>query len=503
MKYKLVQSEVGVSRNSELREYKARMLNFVKKVWRDPVLSKVIAAGIIAILGACAAFFKYLVAAAASLARVPSLAISPWALLVIFVVILFLFPYWWRSIRKKKPELYVAWHGSAGWGIGGLLQNDGTIEQVLRLQGPALISSSHLTDSIVISGIELEDAEYAGPSFQIFEVKPGETTHHTLMLNFRGIKPEKGKEFRANLTLIDIKGNRYSLKPALLRAFPDPGVPPKEPLVSPLNDGPLVIDSPEEFSLRIAKIDSGQIRGIELRVENHRLTSIHQIRLIISAASSFDRRHGAFREACLGGQIFARPNVIRPSMSGNPILLVWKAAHSPFLVSGENNILHELRWPDNDKCEIERWKLSLRVQAFAWPPNSIGRSAPLNELSAEVIFLWDRARNEFSIERPVPAISPILASTAFPLDGADGVHREIVRFITRGEDRLLAYKTTRDGVPGTRFLVLREHPNSDPQSLDTQDRDGANAKWNEFYQEWKRTGFGGASGNGLDGAPPF
>lgn len=479
------------------------MLDFIKKIWRDPVWSKVIATGIIGTLAACAAFFKYIAAAAASLARVLSLPIPLWALLAIFVVIVLLLPYWWRAIRKKKPELYVAWHGSAGWGIGGLLQRNGAKEQVLRLQGSALISSSHLTESIVICRIELEGAEYAGPNFQMFEVKPGETTHHTLMFNFRGVKPEKGKGFRANLTLVDIKGNRYPLKPALLRAFPSPEIPSKEPPVSPLDDSLLVIDSPDEFSLRIAKVDSSGIRGIEFQVENYRLTSIHQIRLIISSASSFDGRHGAFREASLTGQTFARPDVIRPSTSGNPILLVWKAAHSPFLVSGENNILHELRWPDNDKVEVERWKLSLRVQAFAWPPSSDGRSIPLNELFAEVIFLWNRTRNEFFIEKPEPVVAAALLPTAFPLDGEDGVHREIVGFIMCGQDQLLAYKTTREGLPGTRFLVVRARPNKEPQSVETQDRDGANTKWNEFYQEWKREGFGGASGNGLDGAAPF
>ena len=55
-----------------------------------------------------------------------------WLLLVTLIIIFLLVPYWWRVIRKKKPELYMAWHGSAGWGTGGILQKDGGMERVLR-----------------------------------------------------------------------------------------------------------------------------------------------------------------------------------------------------------------------------------------------------------------------------------------------------------------------------------------------------------------------------------
>jgi hypothetical protein len=63
----------------------------------------------------------------------------------------------------------------------------------------------------------------------MFEVKPGETTRHGLMFNFRGVRPANGKAFKVNLTLLDIKGNRYPLKPAMLRAFPGQDIPPTEP----------------------------------------------------------------------------------------------------------------------------------------------------------------------------------------------------------------------------------------------------------------------------------
>lgn len=152
-----------------------------------------------------------------------------WLLLVTLIIIFLLVPYWWRAMRKKKPELYVAWHGSAGWGTGGILQKDGGMERVLRIQGQVVISSSFLEEPVIVTAIDLKNAEYAGPYFQMFEVKPGERFATTLMLNFRGVKPATGKAFKVNLTLIDIKGKRYPLKPALLRAFPGEDVPPTEP----------------------------------------------------------------------------------------------------------------------------------------------------------------------------------------------------------------------------------------------------------------------------------
>lgn len=194
------------------------MLDFLKRVWRDPVWSKVISVGILAAIAWLMAWPMHMLNY-----RIPS-----WPLVVPLAIIVLLVPYWWRAIRKRKPELHMAWHGSAGWGIGGLLTMQG-IEQILRIQGPVLISSSYFEEPVMITEIELRDAEYAGPNFQAFQVKPGETIPHTLMLNFRGEMPVPGKAFNAYLTFVDIKGNKYPLTPATLRAFPGLDVPPIEP----------------------------------------------------------------------------------------------------------------------------------------------------------------------------------------------------------------------------------------------------------------------------------
>jgi hypothetical protein len=88
---------------------------------------------------------------------------------------------------------------------------------------------------------------------------------------------------------------------------------------------------------------------------------------------------------------------------------------------------------------------------------------------------------------------------------ADGVTKKPVMYIMFGPNRLLAYETTRQGFPGTRFLVERHLPNEQPKYCDTPNRDEANAQWRKWYEEWKAKpgGFGGASGTGLNGKPPW
>lgn len=100
-------------------------------------------------------------------------------------------------------------------------------------------------------------------------------------------------------------------------------------------------------------------------------------------------------------------------------------------------------------------------------------------------------------------IPPTPPTNILTVESADGSSKTMVKYIMYGEERLLAYTTTREAFPGTRFLVERNHPNKPPQSIQTPNRDEANAKWNEWYKEWQQNGFGGASGTGLSGEPPF
>lgn len=102
------------------------------------------------------------------------------------------------------------------------------------------------------------------------------------------------------------------------------------------------------------------------------------------------------------------------------------------------------------------------------------------------------------IPRTTPAV-------LLPATTSDGVSKIAIKYIMRGHDQLLAYEVTRAGFPGKRFLVVRNRPNQNPQSFETADSANANARWQVWFQEWRQQpgGFGGASGTGLDGKPPW
>lgn len=117
----------------------------------------------------------------------------------------------------------------------------------------------------------------------------------------------------------------------------------------------------------------------------------------------------------------------------------------------------------------------------------------------------DRTPAVLGIPQPTPSRVPIFPEAAMPLHTLDGVHKELVKFIFRGSERLMASRVTRDGFPGINYLVEWQRPNQNPKSMQTPNRAQANDQWLSWYQEWKKQpgAFGGASGTGLDGMPPF
>jgi len=81
---------------------------------------------------------------------------------------------------------------------------------------------------------------------------------------------------------------------------------------------------------------------------------------------------------------------------------------------------------------------------------------------------------------------------------------DLVRYIMRGEERLMAYKVTRPGITPW-FIVERIIPGQEPRLCETLDFREANAQWHEWYKEWEGQpgAFGGSFGNGLDGKLPW
>jgi hypothetical protein len=259
-----------------------------------------------------------------------------------------------------------------------------------------------------------------------------------------------------------------------------------------------VIHTSDDYLVRIQPYASQSTHGLTLTIDNNRLGGIYQVRVIISKARSYDSRHRDFRDSFINAVVMSSPDVIAPGLSGKPFLLVRKEPNYPHLFAGDS-FRFPLPWPTNDKSPVHKWNLDFRVQVALWPPSPPGGA--LKELFADFTFLWDPVANEFSIERPSVSMPPTLP--AFPAHGEDGVHRTTVRFMKCGLDQLMAYTTTRDGFPGTRYLVVRNRPGLDPQSVEAADKSAANAQWTEWYREQETKGFGGWSGNCLDGKPPF
>jgi hypothetical protein len=109
-----------------------------------------------------------------------------------------------QTTKISEPELHLAWHGTAGWG-----------------------STDDLKEMIIITKAHLKGAEYVG-NFGSFAIRPGTTFHQSIMLNFRGVRPESGKPLTVKLTFEDNKGRLYETRETTFRAFPGPQMPPPE-----------------------------------------------------------------------------------------------------------------------------------------------------------------------------------------------------------------------------------------------------------------------------------
>jgi hypothetical protein len=97
-----------------------------------------------------------------------------WILLVAILVCVLLFPSWYRSVRQKKPKLFMAWQGTSGWGWGGILQPTGKMEDVLAIHGDVLITTENLYGMVTLVDVQLRGAKRAN-NFGHIVVKPGAT----------------------------------------------------------------------------------------------------------------------------------------------------------------------------------------------------------------------------------------------------------------------------------------------------------------------------------------
>jgi hypothetical protein len=130
----------------------------------------------------------------------------------------------------------------------------------------------------------------------------------------------------------------------------------------------------------------------------------------------------------------------------------------------------------------------------------------LYQTTHEVIYntFWLDAQTHL-VEGTTPIkTAPPLPDTAALVNTGPGPNKLLVKRIMRGTEKLMAWEIVRDGFPNA-FFVEFSIRNLEPKSCVTSDHRVANGEWHEWYKEWKQQpgGFGGASGDGLDGTLPW
>jgi hypothetical protein len=132
------------------------------------------------------------------------------------------------------------------------------------------------------------------------------------------------------------------------------------------------------------------------RIRNDRLGTISKIKLTICKAQSFDSRHKQFREPQASGILVNQPNTIAPSSSGAISWLVAKKAQNKYLFAGDATSNH-LIWPENDKSEIQVWRLTIAIDGVAIVSGQ--NTKPLSQLQFVADVSWNTTTNLFSIQK--------------------------------------------------------------------------------------------------------
>jgi hypothetical protein len=170
--------------------------------------------------------------------------------------------------------------------------------------------------------------------------------------------------------------------------------------------GAVRFETTDFLVLHIRRQTSPDQNALVLVVDNNRLDAIEHIDTIIYSACSFDSNHNQFRTVpAAAGARMVLHDVIHPSSSSKPVLIVAKRRVDQYLMMGDTTS-NVMKWPENDKSAVQRWKFSLSVAARTYAKNSSQISTPLRLTKLELIVRWDSAANSLYIDSLIPESAP-------------------------------------------------------------------------------------------------
>jgi hypothetical protein len=162
------------------------------------------------------------------------------------------------------------------------------------------------------------------------------------------------------------------------------------------------ISSPDHYSVNIMAEESGAMKGLILVISNERLNALASYKVVIRSGQSFDSKHSDYRDGIEFIPFsFAAAEPIFSSSNGKGLWFIHKRPESAQLFTG-NDDGHILRWPDNNKSLVQKWRIGLEAVAFqlpkpkdtSQPPNPI----PLKPIQAYIVIIWNTAQSSFHIE---------------------------------------------------------------------------------------------------------
>lgn len=206
-----------------------------------------------------------------------------------------------------------------------------------------------------------------------------------LALAFRVLSPRLTRTLSQELKAAEIRTSRpmdlqTTLKPAVHIAG---------------KTGEVVIPTADQLEIHVQADNA----AVAMTVDNNRLDAIHHLDTIIYSAYSFDGRQNQFRtHAAATGARVQSPNVVGPSESSQAFVLVHHPTGKDTLQLG-NDTARTMKWPENDKVNIQRWKLNVSLGARAYSNTIPPTGEVFQPIKFDLIVAWNKISNELSVEK--------------------------------------------------------------------------------------------------------